>query len=200
MRLNNQKAERPMILGYSKWKELNEQENVKWLTPTKIFSTPESSAIYKAFCHEFIPTLIPNHTEIQISALITKLKALTDEQLTGAIEFFKKKGYTQPGDPRIVAYQNDIMKSTDVTKFTSADNKSSAFNDGTFGAATAKATIMIWATSLALTAKKFQTLAQSQEYLNKAKQQNPNVPAAEFAPKMNTQQNVKLDVGTQKVQ
>ena len=196
-----------MLLSYSNWKKIFEQDTDAGRsvgTVTTYSTDPDVKEVAKFFT-EYLSTLIPNYYDTPIGELNQKMKALTDQQLAGSIEFFKSKGFNQPGDPKIIKFQKDLMTRTDVKQFTSADGKSANFDDGTFGAATAKAAIAHLISvreKLAIDPKK--TLRQHGERTNQAKAaalakgEVSREPVA--APKTKTGADVKLDIGTQKVQ
>ncbi len=170
----------------------------------KYFNDPSSVKIYNLFRGEFLLTLIPNYWDLTFSGNIAEMKNLTEEQLSGAMDFFTKKGYKQP-NPEIKKYQEEIMKSTDYKSFTSATQKTTAFNDGVFGIATAKA-------SISITIKAFESMNaqnnKSELLKNKTMREmktitskaTPATTITHIEPKkISTSQDVKLKTGTQPI-
>ena len=138
-----------MILDFSKWKKLNEQQaadpaSTNPTEPKPIIKTwtndPESMEIMKIFNSEFIPSLLGNVDELTLAEYGQKLATLTTDQFDKAIQFFKNKGYAQPND-KIKKFQEDLMNNSDYKTFTTTEDKTKPFNDGIFGRATASALV-----------------------------------------------------------
>lgn len=130
-----------MILNYSKWKSLNEQKVVGHLSYSP-YTTPESKEVFRLFYTEFIRPLIPGFEKMTPPQVMQALSKIPEQKLAEASTFFANKGYKQP-NPAIKQLQEDLMKVTDYKSFTNTDNKTGEFNDGVFGAATAKAVISV---------------------------------------------------------
>ena len=203
--INNQNMS-SMILNYSRWKALFEQSTSKpYATGGSMLpltDEPEVKEVLKIFT-EYLKTLIPNHDDLPISELNSTFRSLTDQQLSGAIEFFKSKGYRQPGNPKIIKFQQALMTKTDVKKFTSASGSSSKFDDGTFGAATVKAMIerlIDFRKKMDPTQSLKQSTQLSKEGNIERERRDIEQRKPVEAPKTKTDDDVKLDIGTQKVQ
>lgn len=197
-----------MLLNYRKWKALNEQSDKPYISGSgaSYYPTdPESKEIIKLF-FEYIETLLPNYLDTPINELIIQFKSISDDQLAGAINWFNSHGYKQPGDPRIIKLQQGLMKSTDITQFTTNTSKTSKFDDGTLGAATSRVIltrkIEIWE-KLGNRFNKAKTLRQHGEMHKAASIESDKkgiirrTPAV--APKTKIGANLKLDIGTQKI-
>lgn len=122
-----------ILESFKEWKKINEV--LVWTKDTK------SRDIALVFKREFLPTISKiganwkNLTYREYNKIIT---SLTTEDLKNVIDFFSKKGYTQP-HAGIKKMQEDIMSYIDVKTFQNAEDQSKPFNDGIFGIATAKA-------------------------------------------------------------
>ena len=186
-----------MLLNYRKWKALNEK--VQLNTPVIVrFQNPDSMAILKLFNTEYLPTLIPEYMDLTVTQMIDRLNKLTDEQLTGTIAFFKSKGYTQPND-KIKIFQQELMNNTEYSTFTNVDNKTSKFDDGVFGVATARALLKIRLYNLGLTTDKNRTMRQTQLDIAKNREGQSADRPETFAPKLKTANDVGIDVGQQSI-
>ena len=184
------------ILNFKKWKSLYEQTSTLSSSPTITSSTtrvwttdPESRNIMKIFNSEFLPSILGNADELTFAQYIAKLSAITPEQFTSAIQFFKNKGYVQPND-KIKKFQEDMMDNTDYQTFTTTDDKTKAFNDGVFGRATSSAIVNFMiqklrrATDQTMKVKDVRIAASSGDKL-------------ERAAKVGTTDDVKTGTGTQ---
>jgi hypothetical protein len=195
-----------MILNYSKWKKLFEQSTSKPYASGKpmciLTCDPDVIEVDRVF-REYLISLIPEYYDLPISELHSRFRALTDQQLSGAIEFFKSKGYRQPGNPKIIKFQQALMEKTDYKKFTSASGTSSNFDDGTFGAATAKAMIQRFI-DVRKKMDQTQSLRKSGALAKEGEEERERLGITKkepvSAPKTQTGQNVELNIGTQKVQ
>lgn len=184
-----------MILNFSKWKKLNEQQAAAASTtaPKSIIKTwttdPESMKIMKIFNSEFIPSLLGNVDELTLAEYGQKLAALTTEQFDKAIQFFKNKGYAQPND-KIKKFQEDLMNNTDYKTFTTTEDKTKPFNDGIFGRATASALVRF-------SIQKLKRAADQTVKVKDTKGVASSGDNVERAAKVGTTSDVKTGTGTQ---
>lgn len=187
-----------MILSYSKWKQIfeAERESGRRSAPTLIrFQDPDSVEIFRLFNQEYLPSIIPNYFDRTVSDMITVLSGIQDETLKGVIDFFKAKGYQQPNE-KIKRFQQELMNNTSYSKFINADNRSSQFDDGVFGVATARALIRIRIENLNMSGDKHRTIRQTQQDIAKVRSIAPDTTRV-AAPRVSTENDLAIEVGTQ---
>lgn len=189
----------------SKLTEQNSKSPLSQLNQTSVtrverFTTPESKKVNYIFMTEFLPTLTPNREKMTVTQYIENLKEINDSQLKSAIDFFNKKGYSQPNE-NIKKFQGDILNVTGIDKFANRDQINNEFNDGVFGIATAKATIGNFIENLNKVAAKDPNRLVG-EIFNTTKKDLANINADQriiSAPTKPAGKSVNIDAGTQKI-
>ena len=186
-----------IILGYKKWKRLYEQA-----TPAKL-TDPEPAEVSRVF-RDYQIKLLGGQSQVDnmlVKDFSTAIKNITDATLAdptqGVQKFFKDNKYN-PGDPRIVKFQEALSSSTGTQKFITDEAKSGDFVDGTFGVATARVMINFRAEGLAKFIKNSDTMTMAQMAKESKKSTEGGAkPAIPFIP---GKTEIPINVGTQSIQ
>lgn len=149
--------------------------------------------IYNLFT-EYLKYKVPYDNNTLYKDRLIKLKSLTDNDLIDVIDFFKKKGYN-PKNENIKHYQESL----NISNFQNI-NKSSEFNDGVFGVATAKASLSIFINNLE---KWLKTKNNDYSYNDNVTDYNKSIPAkAKIINKIEKplpSKDVNINIGTQEI-
>lgn len=170
------------------------------VTTIERWSTPEAKKVNNLFMSEFLPTLTPNREKLTSLEYADKLKALSDQQLTGVIKFFTDKGYKQPNE-NIKKFQQDVLKISGIDKYTNKENITKEFNDGVFGVATAKAIIGTFIETLTRVGAKDPNKLVGNIFSDGTKSiTDPNkIHTTTQAPTKSAKKGIDINVGTQKI-
>ena len=168
----------------------------QYLTEQTVVSFESSDArdVHELFNTKFLPTVIPGYFNMTPPQAIDAINKLTEEQLSGTIKFFTENGYKQPNNPKIIKYQQELMKNTNISTFTSADSTATKFDDGTFGIATAKASLEVRKRNL-MKLPKDKTLEQISIMNKEASKTKETIQA----PKIKTGPDIRIEKGTQPI-
>jgi len=164
-----------MIHNYKEWSKLNEQSNTA-ISFIKFFKDMPTSVrnIFNLFRTEYVWNKIGGKDSVLAATIGNYRKRINDisdnaEPLKSVITFFNSKGFKQPDNADIEEYQRYLMSNSNIKEFVNNNSdKSSKFDDGTFGVATARASIYFEDRWLSMSDNQSALMGgESQEYTDK---------------------------------